>query len=144
MAHRYETAVICCVDPRFFPGTLAWLKKKFGLVASHFDLISWPGAIVDLARPKSKAHQQLFLNKLKLLAAGHGTKRLILINHSDTCAGYRGQGVVLENRKEEQVCYRHDFAFVKRLIKRALPSLRLETYVAELRNGKNPAFVKIK
>lgn len=81
-----DAAVLCCFDERIRLVTNKWLKRH-GILRP--DMIVVAGGAKTLASPRNDFERDFILEQIRLSIRLHGTKRVLLMCHSD-CATYGG------------------------------------------------------
>ena len=84
--YRCDAAVISCFDNRFEMGFRKFLKRV-GILNS--DPIKLAGGAKSLASPEHESDREFVLEQIRRSIRLHGTKRAILMLHSD-CGAYGG------------------------------------------------------
>src|SRR5271165_5457913 len=84
--YHCDAAVVWCFDNRFQLGFSKFLKR-IGVVNS--DPIKIAGGAKSLASPERESDREFVLEQIRLSMRLHGTRRVILMLHSD-CGAYGG------------------------------------------------------
>src|SRR5580658_8492753 len=96
--YQCDAAIVWCFDNRFDLGFRKFLQR-IGVVSS--DPIKIAGGAKCLASPELETDREFVLEQIRKSIQLHGTKRAILMVHSD-CGAYGGldQGFGGDTRKE--------------------------------------------
>lgn len=84
--HQCNAAILWCFDNRFDLGFRKFLKR-IGVV--NFDPIKVAGGAKFLASPERETDREFLLEQIRKSIRLHGTRRVILMVHSD-CGAYGG------------------------------------------------------
>ncbi|MDQ6826826.1 MAG: hypothetical protein M3Z14_06470 [Candidatus Eremiobacteraeota bacterium] len=85
---RYHcgAAIVCCFDNRFDLGFRKFLKRNG---VENSDPIKIAGGAKSLVSPTRESDREFVIEQIRISARLHGTKRAILMVHSD-CGAYGG------------------------------------------------------
>jgi hypothetical protein len=123
--YQCDAAVIWCFDNRF---ELAFRKflKKIGIVSS--DPIKIAGGAKSLASPEHESDREFVLDQIRKSMRLHGTKRVILMLHSD-CGAYGGlaDGFHGDARAEAEHHHR-ELRCAAAKLQEAVPGIAVEAY----------------
>src|SRR3954465_7800860 len=95
--YHCDAAILGCFDNRFELGFRKFLKRR-GVVNS--DPIKIAGGAKSLASPEHEADRQFLLDQIRKSIRLHGTRRVILMLHSD-CGAYGGLAAFGNNAQTE-------------------------------------------
>lgn len=79
-----DAAILSCFDNRFDLGFRKFLKR---IGVTNPDHIRVGGGVKNLASPDSEADREFVLDQIRKSIRLHGTRRMILVSHSD-CGAY--------------------------------------------------------
>ena len=114
-----EACVVSCFDARFDLVVRKFLKRR-GIAAP--DHIKIAGAAKSLASSADEGARQFVLDQMRTSMRRHGTRRAILLIHTD-CGAYNGcrdAGVLTGELAAAAAC-----------VHAAIPELALETYLLD-------------
>lgn len=122
--YQCDAAIVWCFDNRF---DLAFRKflQRIGVVYS--DPIKIAGGAMSLASPKQESDREFVLDQIRLSIQLHGTKRAILMLHSD-CGGYGGLAAFGGDEKAEFQHHRLELHRAAAKLKEAIPEIEVEVY----------------
>jgi hypothetical protein len=126
--YHCDAAVIWCFDNRFELGFRKFLKRV-GVVNS--DPIKIAGGAKCLASPDHEGEREFVLEQIRKSMRLHGTRRVILMVHSD-CGAYGGlaEGFGGDARAEAE----HHLAELRRAaenLRMAIPEVAVDTYFVD-------------
>jgi carbonic anhydrase len=84
--YQCDAAILWCFDNRFEPGFRKFLQR---IGMANTDPIKIAGGAKSLASPALETDREFVLNQVRTSIRLHGTKRVILMVHSD-CGAYGG------------------------------------------------------
>jgi len=124
--YHCDASVVSCFDNRFEVAGRKFLKR-IGVVQP--DPIRIAGGAKSLASPEQEFHRTFVLDQIQKSIRLHGTRRVILMLHSD-CGAYGG----LEHRfqgsaEAESAHYQEELERASDFLKSAIPGLLVEGYV---------------
>jgi hypothetical protein len=129
-AERPQTAIITCVDGRWFHHF-----QEFACVHLHAgartDFVAVPGGIEPLTLADLMPKDFSFLRRrLESLVESHGTRRIVAIAHQD-CAWYRTRtfGPIVSDLRERQLA---DLRRAASWLRDTFDGVAVETYFARL------------
>ncbi len=122
-----DAAIVWCFDNRFELGFRKFLRKV-GVVYS--DPIKIAGGAKSLASPKNETDREFVLDQLRTSIRLHGTRRVILMLHSD-CGAYGGLDAFGGDVGRERVHLRDELHLAADVVTRAIPELAVETYYVD-------------
>lgn len=120
-----DAALIWCFDNRF-ELVLHKLLKRMGI--GYPDRIRVAGGAKCLASPDSDAEREFVLDQIKKSIRLHGTRRVLLMVHSD-CGAYGG--LVGAFKGDEEAESRHHYNELQQAadyLRRELPGVAVESY----------------
>ena len=123
-----DAAIVWCFDNRFDLGFRKYLRR-IGVV--HSDPIKIAGGAKSLASPERESDREFVLEQIRKSVRLHGTKRAILMLHSD-CGAYGGlvEGFDGDARREAE----HHRLELKRAaanLRKAIPGIEVEAYFVD-------------
>jgi hypothetical protein len=126
--YHCDAAIVWCFDNRFELGFRKFLKR-IGVVNS--DPIKIAGGAKCLASPEHESDREFVLDQLRKSIRLHGTRRIILMLHSD-CGAYGGLvdgfgGDVEAERRH----HREELHRAEENLARALPNVHVESYFVD-------------
>jgi len=126
--YHCDAAIVWCFDNRFELGFRKFLKR-LGVVNS--DPIKIAGGAKSLASPEHESDRQFVLEQLRKSIRLHGTRRIILMLHSD-CGAYGGlddgfQGDCDRERRNHRAELERAAAYLAA----AIPGVDIETYFVD-------------
>jgi carbonic anhydrase len=126
--YHCDAAVVSCFDSRFQLG-LAKYVKRLGI--SNPDPIKIAGGAKCLASPEHETHREFVLDQIRKSIRLHGTKRVILMLHSD-CGAYGGLADGFGG--DERLEARHHGEELQRAaecLRKALPGIDVQGYFVD-------------
>lgn len=126
--YHSDAAVLWCFDHRFDLGFRKFLKR---IGVNTPDPIKIAGGAKVLASPDSDADRQFVLEQIRTSMRLHGTRRVILMLHSD-CGGYGGlaAGFRGDTQAEAQHHYRELQQAAANLLA-AIPGIEVQGYFVD-------------
>jgi len=119
-----DAAIVWCFDNRFELGFRKFLKR-IGIV--HSDPIKIAGGAMNLASPKMESDREFVLDQIRTSVKLHGTKRAILMLHSD-CGAYGGLEAFQGDTHAEFVHHREELRRAEANLKAAIPNIDVDVY----------------
>jgi len=119
-----DAAIVWCFDNRFELGFRKFLKH-IGVVLS--DPIKIAGGAMSLASPKHESDREFVLDQIRASIQLHGTKRVILMLHSD-CGAYGGLDAFGGDLQREFLHHRDELHRAAANLKAAIPGIDVEVY----------------
>ena len=132
---RPDTAIICCVDGRWFHHFAEFARVHLG-AGSRTDFMAVPGGIEPMTLSELVPKDfNFFRRRIEGLVEAHGTRRIVAIAHQD-CAWYRARrlGPPGADLKDRQIA---DLRRVANTLREMFPAVLVETYFAGL-TGTSP------
>jgi carbonic anhydrase len=126
--YHCDAAIVWCFDNRFQVGFAKYLKRQ-GIVNS--DPIKIAGGAKSLASPEHESDREFVLDQIRKSIRLHGTRRVILMLHSDCGAygglagGFGGDARLEAERQEEEL------RRAAECVRRALPAVEVEAYFVD-------------
>jgi hypothetical protein len=126
--YHCDAAIVWCFDNRFELGFRKFLKRV-GVVNS--DPIKIAGGAKCLASPEHESDRQFVLEQLRKSIRLHGTRRIILMLHSD-CGAYGGlAGGFDGDPRRERVNHRAELERAAAYLATTIPGIEIETYFVD-------------
>jgi hypothetical protein len=125
--YHCDAAIVWCFDNRFELGFRKFLKR-IGVVNS--DPIKIAGGAKCLASPDQETEREFVLEQIRKSIRLHGTRRVILMLHSD-CGAYGGLAAFGHNAQKEQAHHREEFLRAEANLLRTIPDLQVESYFVD-------------
>jgi carbonic anhydrase len=119
-----DAAVLCCFDERIRTAVQKFLKKQ-GITRP--DMILVAGGAKTLASPASDFERDFIVGQIGLSIKLHGTRRVLLMTHSD-CGAYGGLAKFEADTKREAEYHEREMARAAALVRRAFPEVAVECY----------------
>ena len=120
-----DAALLTCFDSRFDAICGELLKR---LDVAKPDTIKIAGGAKTLASPEEEFHRTFALDQIQKSIRLHGTRRVILIVHSD-CGGYgRLSGRFQGDAHAEMAHCQKELERAKEFLRDALPDLEVECF----------------
>jgi hypothetical protein len=125
--YHCDAAIVWCFDNRFELGFRKFLKR-IGVVNS--DPIKVAGGAKCLASPDQENERQFVLEQIRKSMRLHGTRRVILMLHSD-CGAYGGLTNFGNDAAAERVHHRAELARASENLAHAIPDIDIESYFVD-------------
>jgi hypothetical protein len=126
--YHCDAAIIWCFDNRFELGFRKFLKRV-GVVNS--DPIKVAGGAKCLASPDLESEREFVLEQIRKSMRLHGTRRVILMLHSD-CGAYGGlDGGFHGDAAAERVFHREELRRAAANLARAIPGVEITGYFVD-------------
>src|SRR5216683_2424615 len=123
-----DAAVVWCFDNRFDLGFRKFLKR---IGVSNSDPIKIAGGAKCLASPDLESEREFVLEQIRKSMRLHGTRRVILMLHSD-CGAYRGLADGFAgDPAAERVHHRQELRRATETLARAIPGVEIEAYFVD-------------
>lgn len=122
-----DAAVVWCFDHRFHLGFRKFLKR-IGIV--HSDSIQIAGGAKSLVSPETEAERQFVLEQIRKSIRLHGTKRVILMVHSD-CGAYGGLESFGGDARAEARHHEQELRRAIEHLRNAIPGLDVDGYFVD-------------
>jgi carbonic anhydrase len=126
--YHCDAAIVWCFDNRFELGFRKFLKR-IGVVNS--DPIKVAGGAKCLASPDQESEREFVLEQIRKSMRLHGTRRVILMLHSD-CGAYGGLANGFGNDPAaEKVYHRDELARAADCLGQAIPGVQVEGFFVD-------------
>ena len=126
--YQCDAAVVWCFDHRFHTGFSKYLKR-LGIVNS--DVIKIAGGAKCLASPDRESDREFVLDQIQKSIRLHGTKRVILMLHSD-CGAYGGLvGAFGGNASREAQHHERELKIAAKYVIENIPDIEVRTYFVD-------------
>src|ERR1700683_4131258 len=122
--YQCDAAIVCCFDNRFDLGFRKFLKR---VGVTNSDPIKIAGGAKSLASPDLEGDREFVLEQIRKSIRLHGTRRVILMVHSD-CGAYGGLAEAFGgDARAEAVHHKVELEKAGAFVAQALPGLLVET-----------------
>ena len=125
--YHADAAILWCFDHRFDLGFRKFLKR---IKVENPDAIKVAGGARCLASPENEAEREFVLGQIRTSIRLHGTKRVILMVHSD-CGAYGGLGRFQGDAKAEAAHFEKELARAAEYLLREIPGLEVQGYFVD-------------
>ncbi len=126
--YHCDAAVLWCFDNRFELGFRKFLRR-IGVINS--DPIKIAGGAKCMASPEHESDRQFVLDQIRKSMRLHGTKRVILMLHTD-CGAYGGlAGGFQGNASEEATHHERELQRAAANLKAAIPGIEVQGYFVD-------------
>ena len=126
--YHCDAAIVWCFDNRFQLGFSKFLKRR-GIVNS--DPIKIAGGAKSLASPERETDREFVVEQIRKSTRLHGTKRVILMLHSD-CGAYGGlDGGFGGDAKAEAEHHHLELRCAAEKLQDAVPNIEVEGYFVD-------------
>jgi len=126
--YHCDGAILWCFDNRFELGFRKFLKR-IGVLNS--DPIKIAGGAKSLASPERESDRQFVLEQIRTSIRLHGTKRVILMLHSD-CGAYGGLAKGFRGDARAEVEHHHaELQHAAANLAKAIPGIEVEAYFVD-------------
>ena len=126
--YHCDAAVVWCFDNRFELGFRKFLKR---IGVRNTDPIKIAGGAKCLASPDQETDREFVLNQLRTSIRLHGTRRVILMVHSD-CGAYGGlDGGFKGDAHAEAEHHRAELMRAAAKLKSAIPNIDIDAYFVD-------------
>ena len=119
-----DAAVVWCFDNRFDLGFRKFLQR---IGVTYSDPIKIAGGAKSLASPAQESDRQFVVDQIRTSIKLHGTKRAILMLHSD-CGAYGGLDAFQGDTMAEFRNHRDELHRAAAYLKSAIPEINVEVY----------------
>ena len=127
-SYQCDAAVLWCFDSRFELGFSKFLKR-LGLV--NIDAIKIAGGAKSLASPERASDCEFVLDQVQKSIRLHGTKRVILMVHSD-CGAYGGlAGGFGKNARLEAEHHERELTKAAEYVVEQIPGVDVQAYFVD-------------
>jgi len=126
--YHCDAAILWCFDNRFELGFRKFLKR-IGVV--HSDPIKIAGGAKCMASPEHESDREFVLEQIRKSMRLHGTKRVILMLHSD-CGAYGGlAGGFHGDAQAEAVHHQQELQRAAANLSAAIPGIEIQGYFVD-------------
>jgi carbonic anhydrase len=126
--YHCDAAIVWCFDNRFQLGFSKYLKR-LGVVNS--DPIKIAGGAKSLVSPEQERDREFVLEQIRKSIKLHGTKRVILMLHSD-CGAYGGlAGGFGGDAKAEALHHEDELQRAAEWLKNEIPGIEVQGYFVD-------------
>jgi carbonic anhydrase len=125
--YQTDAAVVWCFDNRFHLSFAKFLKRV-GIETS--DVIKIAGGAQCLASPARESDREFLLEQIRLSMRLHGTRRVILMLHSD-CGGYGGLEQFGGDTRAEAQHHEEELRRAAAFLKNAIPEIVVQAYFVD-------------
>jgi hypothetical protein len=123
--YHCDAAILWCFDNRFELGFSKFLKR-IGVV--HSDPIKIAGGAKCMASPEHESDREFVLEQIRKSMRLHGTKRVILMLHSD-CGAYGGlDGGFQGDSQAEAIHHEQELHRAAANLSKAIPGIEIQGY----------------
>jgi hypothetical protein len=122
-----DAAIIWCFDNRFELGFRKFLKR---LGVTNSDPIKIAGGAKSLASPEFESEREFVLEQIRTSMRLHGTRRVILMLHSD-CGAYGGLEGFGGDARVEAAHHQAELRCAAENLERAIPGVAVEGYFVD-------------
>lgn len=117
-----DALVLCCFDERIRLAVGKFLKRR-GILRP--DMVVVAGGAKTLASPRNDFERDFILEQIRMSVRLHGTKRVLLMSHSD-CATYGGLAAFGGDRRVEMQHHEQELRRATALVNSSFPGLTVE------------------
>jgi hypothetical protein len=123
--YQCDAAIIWCFDNRFDLGFRKFLKR---VGVANSDPIKIAGGAKSLASPDQEGDREFVLEQIRKSIRLHGTRRVILMLHSD-CGAYGGlaEGFAGDARAEAEF-HHAELRRAAENLRKAIPGVEVDAY----------------
>jgi hypothetical protein len=125
--YQCDAAIVWCFDNRFELGFRKFLKR----VGVRFsDPIKIAGGAKCLASPEHDGEREFVLEQIRKSMRLHGTRRVILMVHSD-CGAYGGLAAFGNDPQAEARHHRDELHRAAAVVLKAIPEIQVDGYFVD-------------
>jgi len=126
--YQCDAAIIWCFDNRFDLGFRKFLKR---IGVANSDPIKIAGGAKSLASPDRESDREFVLEQIRKSIRLHGTRRVILMLHSD-CGAYGGlaDGFGGDARAEAEH-HQEELRRAAAILRNAIPGIEVDEYFVD-------------
>jgi carbonic anhydrase len=136
--YQCDAAILWCFDNRF---ELAFRKFLKRIGVNNSDPIKIAGGAKCLASPELESDRKFVLDQIRKSMNLHGTKRVILMVHSD-CGAYGGlAGGFAGDTRAEAAHHERELARASANLLEAIPGLEVQGYFVDFEGIWDPGIV---
>ena len=125
--YQCDAAIVWCFDNRFELGFRKFLKR-IGVICS--DPIKIAGGAKVLSSPEQDSDREFVLDQIRKSMRLHGTRRVILMVHSD-CGAYGGLPAFGNNPEAEARHHRDELHLAAAVVSKAIPEIQVDGYFVD-------------
>jgi carbonic anhydrase len=126
--YHCDAAVVWCYDDRFDVPFRKFLKH-IGVLRP--DSIKVAGGAKCIASPDQETDREFIFDQIRKSIRLHGTRRVILMSHSD-CGAYGGLGNVFKgDTKAEAAHHQQELQRAASHVAQAIPGMEINTYFVD-------------
>lgn len=125
--YHCDAAILWCFDNRFELGFRKFLKR-IGVVNS--DPIKIAGGAKCMASPEHESDREFVLDQIRKSMRLHGTRRVILMVHSD-CGAYGGLEAFGEDHGAEAVHHERELQRAAANLREVIPGIEVQGYFVD-------------
>jgi len=125
--YRADAAVVWCFDQRFEVSFAKFLKRRGVAIV---DAIKLAGGAKSLASPERETDREFVLGQIQKSIRLHGTRRVILMVHSD-CGGYGGLANFGGNTTAEAQHHEGELRRAAEYLAQQIPGVDVQAYFAD-------------
>ena len=122
-----DAAIVWCFDNRFELGFRKFLKRN-GVICS--DPIKIAGGAKCLSSPDRESDRDFVLDQIRKSMRLHGTRRVILMVHSD-CGAYGGLAAFGNDPQTEASRLRDELHLAAAVVSKAIPEVHVDGYFVD-------------
>ena len=125
--YHCDACILWCFDNRFELGFRKFLKR-IGVV--NCDPVKVAGGAKCLASPENEGERAFVLEQIRKSIRLHGTKRAILMVHSD-CGAYGGLGAFGSDAQAEAAHHEEELRRAADYLREAIPGIEVSGYFVD-------------
>ena len=126
--YHCDAAIVWCFDNRFELGFRKFLKR---IGVANSDPIKVAGGAKCLASPDQESEREFVMEQIRKSMRLHGTRRVILMLHSD-CGAYGGLAAGFgSDPAAERAHHREELSRAADYLERAIPGVEIESYFVD-------------
>jgi carbonic anhydrase len=126
--YQSDAAIIWCFDNRFDLGFRKFLKR---IGVANSDPIKIAGGAMCLASPERETDREFVLEQIRKSIRLHGTKRVILMLHSD-CGAYGGLAARFGGNARAEAEHHHgELRRAAANLQKTIPGVKVEAYFVD-------------
>jgi carbonic anhydrase len=123
-----DAAILWCFDNRFELGFRKFLQR---IGVAHSDPIKIAGGAKCLSSPESDSEREFVLQQIRTSIRLHGTKRVILMVHSD-CGAYGGLAEGFKGDSQAEAAHHEqELRRANEYLSAAIPGIEIQAYFAD-------------
>ena len=126
--YHCDAAIIWCFDNRFELGFRKFLKR---VGVANSDPIKIAGGAKSLASPEHESDREFVLEQIRKSIRLHGTRRVILMLHSD-CGAYGGLAVGFGGDTRAEAGHHHaELRRAAEHLRKSIPEVEIQAYFVD-------------